>query len=109
VVIAQRRLIVSSSFGDKDVAVRLFQPKEDDGAWLCRYEINWPDGKWSSFAAGADSVQALVLALQKIAIELYTSKYHEAGTLKWVEGRRGYGFPVGHNVRDLLIGDDLNL
>src|SRR5258707_8343018 len=35
-----------------------------------------------------------------------SSAYHKAGSLKWFERYRGYGFPVGCNLRDLLIGDE---
>jgi hypothetical protein len=108
-VIAQRRLVISDPAGDKDVLIRLYQPEGQDGAWSCRYEIDWPGRARSSYAGGADSMQALMLALQKIGIEIYTSSYHESGSLKWTEPNRGYGFPVGFNVRDLLIGDDLRL
>jgi hypothetical protein len=58
---------------------------------------------------GVDSFQALILALQTIGAEIYASAYHKAGSLKWAERYRGYGFPVGGNLRDLLIGDDTNL
>ena len=109
VLIAQRRLIVSGSSGDQEVPVRLFQPEENDGAWVCRYEIEWPNEKWSRFAAGVDSVQALLLALQKIGIEIYTSRYHQSRSLRWLERQGGYGFPVPSNVRDLLSGDDTKL
>jgi hypothetical protein len=108
-VIAQRRLIISDPAGDKAVSIRLFQPEGQDGAWICRYEIDWPGRNRSSYAGGADSMQALVLALQKIGIEIYTSCYHESGSLKWFEPNCGYGFPVSFNVRHLLIGDDLSL
>jgi hypothetical protein len=108
-VMAQRRLIISDPAGNKEVLIRLYQPEGEDGAWGCRYEIGWPDRNRSSSAWGADSMQALICALQKIGIEIYTSSYHESGSLKWHEPNRGYGFPVGYNVRDLLIGDDLNL
>ncbi len=108
-LIAQRRLVVSSPSGDQDVPVRLFRPEQNDGAWICRYEIDWPNEKWSRFAAGADSVQALILALQKIGIEIYTSSYHQSGSLRWLERQSGYGFPVPSNVRDLLSGDDTKL
>jgi hypothetical protein len=77
--------------------------------WTCRYEIDWPGHTRSHFAGGADSFQALILALQMIGAEIYASAYHEAGSLKWFERWRGYGFPVGYNLRDLLIGDDANL
>ena len=109
VLIAQRRLIVSSPSGDQDVPVRLFQPEQNDGAWICRYEIDWPNEKWSRFAAGVDSVQALILALQKIGVEIYTSSYHQSGSLRWLERQSEYGFPVPSNVRDLLSGDDTKL
>jgi hypothetical protein len=89
--------------------VRLFQPEDDNGMWICRYEIDWPDRKRSHFAAGVDAFQALILALQMIGAEIYTSKYHKSGTLQWFERSRGYGFPVGGNLRDLLIGDDADL
>jgi hypothetical protein len=109
VLIAHRLLIVSDSSGDQEVSVRLYQPEENDGAWICRYEIDWPSEKWSRFAAGADSIQALILALQKIGAEIYTSSYHRSGSLRWLERQRGYGFPVPSNVRDLLRGDDAKL
>jgi hypothetical protein len=109
VLIAYRRLVITDPSGDTEVPVRLFQPENDDGMWVCRYEIDWPSQKRSHFAGGADSFQALILALQMIGAEIYASAYHKAGSLKWFERYRGYGFPVGRNLRDLLIGDDTNL
>jgi hypothetical protein len=107
--IAHRRLTTSSPLGDTEVSIRLFKPEEVDGAWICQYEIDWPSRKQSGFAAGIDSIQALLLALQKIGVEIYTSAYHQAGSLKWFEPTEGYGFPITHNLRDLLIGDDVTL
>ena len=108
-IMAERRLIIGDLAGDKEVVIRLYQPEAEDGTWNCRYEIDWPSQRRSSRAGGVDSMQALVLALQAIGIEIYTSSYHESGLLKWYEPNQGYGFPVGYNVRDLLIGDDVNL
>ena len=51
-------------------------------------------------------MQALVLALQVIGAEVYSSSYHEAGTLYLQDPGKGYGFPVAPTLRDLLIGDD---
>ena len=98
-VVAERRLIVTSPSGDTEVPVRLFQPENDEGMWICRYEIEWPGQKRSHFAGGVDSFQALILALQMIGAELYASAHHKAGSLKWFERYRGYGFPVGCNLR----------
>jgi hypothetical protein len=62
------------------VPVRLFQPENDEGMWICRYEIDWPSEKRSYFAGGVDSSQALILALQMIGAELYASAHHKAGS-----------------------------
>jgi uncharacterized protein DUF6968 len=108
-VIATRRLKLQLPAEEIDVSVRIFLPEADNDSWRCAYEIDWPNEKRSSAAVGVDSVQALILALQKIGIEIYTSDYHRQGQLGWFEANQGYGFPVTKNVRDLLVGDDLDL
>jgi hypothetical protein len=108
-VIATRHLKLRLAAKEADISVRIFSPEADNGGWRCAYEIDWPDGKRSSAAGGVDSVQALFLALQKIGIEIYTSDYHREGQLIWFEANRGYGFPVTKNLRDLLVGGDLDL
>jgi hypothetical protein len=92
-----------------DVQVRLYMPEQDDQAWICKYEIGWPTGEKRSVARGVDAIQAILLALYKIGIEIYTSDYHKAGQLIWLAKGRGYGFPVSKSVRDLLTGDDVGL
>jgi hypothetical protein len=106
--IATRRLRFRSPAGEVEIPIRVFGPKRhDDGAWSCAYEIGWPHGTWTSAGSGVDSVQAILLTLQKIGIEIYTSEYHASGKLMWEAPGRGYGFPVPPNARDLLIGDDV--
>jgi Domain of unknown function (DUF6968) len=109
VLIAHRRLVLSSPSGDIQVPVRLFQPEQRDGMWICRYEIDWPNRTKSHLAAGIDGMQALILALRTVGAEIYASDYHKSGCLRWFEPNRGYGFPVPANLRELLIGDDVNL
>jgi hypothetical protein len=108
-VIATRLLQLRTGTSSQQFAARLFKPEERDGRWLCRYEIDWPKGRKVSSATSSDSVQSIVAALQKIGIELYTSDCHRAGHLTWHAPRKGYGFPVTANVRDLLQGDDAHL
>ena len=108
-LIAHRCLTISGQSGDIEVPVRLFQPEENDSGWICRYEIDWPSRKKAHWAGGIDSIQAMILALQMIGAEIYTSGYHRSGALRWSEQTHGYGFPVARNIRDLLIGDDINL
>jgi hypothetical protein len=109
VLIAHRCLTISGQSGEMEVPVRLFVPKENDHKWICRYEIDWPNQKKVHWASGIDSIQAITLALQMIGAEIYTSAYHKSGSLKWSKQADGYGFPVTRNIRDLLVGDDVNL
>lgn len=94
---------------DSEIAVplRIFAPEqESDGAWFCRYEIDWPEGTWASRGGGVDSAQALFSTFQMIGTDIYTSDYHKSGQLYLDAPGRGYGFPVPITLRDLLIGDD---
>jgi hypothetical protein len=108
-LMATRHLAVSDESGVKEVVVRIFMPERNDESWICRYEIDWPHQTSSRYAAGFDSVQAVVLALQMIGSEIYTSNYHRSGSLRWTEEGRGYGFPVPYSLRDVLVGDDVTL
>jgi hypothetical protein len=89
-----------------DIAVRIFAPERRGDAWFCRFEIDWPEGRQEADAWGADSVQAIVLALQMIGANIYSSSYHKSGKLMHEAPGRGYGFPVPASIRDLREGDD---
>ncbi|MFA4950960.1 hypothetical protein [Brevundimonas sp.] len=58
------------------VPVRWRIPVPDPrGGWSCEYEIEWPQREVRiARAYGVDSVQALYLALQNVAAELYTAR-----------------------------------
>ena len=105
-IIAGRTLKLRRGPQIADVAVRVFSPDRDKNGWAARYEIDWPEGTRQGAARGADSIQALLLALQMVGSEVYTSDYHQSGTLIWDEPGQGYGFPVFGNLRDLLQGRD---
>jgi uncharacterized protein DUF6968 len=75
----------------------------------CNYEIDWPEGKETMTAWGFDSVQALVVALQMIGAELYSSSYHKSGKLMLEAPGNGYGFPVVSSLRDMLEGEDAKI
>ena len=55
---------------------------------------------------GVDALQALVLTLQMIGAEIYSSSYHREGRLRVYPTETGYGFPVPRSLRDLLVGVD---
>lgn len=106
-LIATRTLKLKTDGAVVDVPVALFAPvRETDGAWRCDTTIGWPDGESRKSTFGADSMQALMLALQMIGTELHVSEAHEAGALFWDKPGNGYGFPVMPNMRDRLTGED---
>ena len=104
--IARRVLKLRQGNSITDLSIYLFAPEKDGTAWKCRYEIDWPQGKRESAATGIDSMQAVVLAFQKIGTDLYMSDSHRNGELSWDTPGSGYGFPLPANGRELLIGDD---
>lgn len=104
-IIASRILKLTLPSGITDVRIDIFGPEKNNGDWVCRYIVNWPDKPWASFAGGKDAVQALVSVLQKIGFELYASGASKAAQLSW-DDWKGFGFPVPANARDLLVGDD---
>lgn len=91
---------------ERPIAIELHKPEPRENAWSCRYVIDWPEGQRTFESGGGDPLQALVLALQMIGSELYTSIYHREGRLRAYIKEEGYGFPVPGSLRDLLVGAD---
>lgn len=105
-LVMTHELFLKSQPTDLRIEVRLYQPVKFDKDWGCRYEIDWPEGSKATMAYGLDALQALVIALQLIGSELYTSTYHKDGQLRAYDREDGYGFPVPPNLRDMLVGAD---
>ncbi len=105
-LLGTRVLHVKRRVGTVEVPVSLFVPVEDELGWKCRYNIGWPGKIRSSAVWGIDALQAIHLAMQKIASDLYASRYHKQGRLSWPGQGAGYGFPITRNGRDLLVGHD---
>jgi hypothetical protein len=106
-LIATRTLKIHRQAENLDVPIRIFAPQHDNSlGWGCRFEIEWPDGATTMTARGIDAVQALEIAMKLIGVQLYTSRYHEAGELAFGKPGAGFGFPVPQNMRDVLVGED---
>jgi hypothetical protein len=60
---------------------RVAQPRPDRDAWRCDFEVQWPGFERSRYAMGADSWQALQLAMQSVATELFTCDECKDGKL----------------------------
>ncbi len=109
VIIAQRVLTYAVPGNACDVMISLCAPVRGEREWSCAYEIVWPGEPRRGFGYGVDGAQALLLALQAIGTEIYTSNHHRSGWLYWEQPGQGYGFPVPSAIRDLLVGEDARL
>ena len=105
-VIASRVLTLRNEDAEIEIPIRILAPEQKDDAWVCRYEIDWPEGTQNMRAEGADSIQALLVALKMIGADIYSSSYHKSGQLMLEAPGKGYGFPVPSSLRDMLEGDD---
>ncbi|MBN9336214.1 hypothetical protein [Devosia sp.] len=81
------------------VGIFLFLPEQLGKSWDCRYEIDWPEGKVTSFAGGNDAIAALFGAIEKVGMELHMSRYHHERTITWLKPWVGYGFPLPKGAR----------
>jgi len=79
------------------VLVQWHRPVQDDNAFRCDYIIIWPDRRRSSQGFGVDSVQALIMAMQKAHVELLASNEGRAGCLLWL-GSRNLDLPLMGSV-----------
>jgi hypothetical protein len=105
-IIATRELALASG---KKVSVIIGKPKKipDNGGYYCPYQIVGMGKEKVRYAGGVDGVQSLLLALEMIGADLYTSKEAKAGTLSWDGGGNGnLGFPVPDVLRDLVPNSD---
>lgn len=107
-MVASRVLTLRKGREEIKIPINIFAPlRSENGNWFCHYEIDWPDKKSDGSVGGYDSAQALVLTLQIIGAEIYSSAYHKSGNLFWDKPGNGYGFPVAPTLRDLLQGEDV--
>jgi hypothetical protein len=105
-IMASRMLTMQVDGDEVEVPVSIYLPIDKHDHWSCDYEIGWPDRRRRGKANGIDAVQALLIAMQMVGIELYTSEAHKSGNLKLDEPGGGYGFPLSYGVRDLYEGRD---
>jgi hypothetical protein len=105
-LIITHRVMLKIASGEIAIDIRLYMPARQGADWGCLYEIDWPEGTKSKVARGFDALQALMIAVQMIGADLYTSTYHASGRLRALGGEEGYGFPVPKPIRHLLVGQD---
>ena len=105
-IIARRSLTLRQQNQDRRVEVNLSAPRLENGSWRCTYEIQWPNGPRRYSGHGADSLQALVIAMQMLSAELYASAAFKAGELFFETPGAGFSIPVLPSMRDVLTAED---
>ncbi|WP_159398023.1 DUF6968 family protein [Sorangium cellulosum] len=96
-IVAERELVFreSGSELDQPVVVRLGRPHLGEHApnYTIYYEIQGPgDALYTYFAAGVDSMQALVLVF--VAVNAHLDRLKQGGRLSWLDAE-DLGFPTG--------------
>lgn len=81
--------------GEPRIQIQLGRPRlaPDPSCWFCPYEIVDTSKARRSYAYGEDAMQALVLTLYKISVEIETCEYNEQGRLSWLGDFKDFGFP----------------
>ncbi len=102
-VIATRELDIADSRAKVIVGIGAPKKFPDSSDYYCPYEIRGLGNDKIRYAGGIDGIQALLLALQMVGAELYTSEEGKAGTLIWV-GQHDLGFPVPDSISDMIPG-----
>ena len=90
----------------RDVAVEIFAPTPADekgsSTWKCEYRITGLSKTIDRQAYGVDGVQALILALEIIGVDLNFSDERKANLLYWFEPNDDLGFRVTESVNEGL-------
>ena len=93
-VVAERHLLLRSTDGvESPVYVAVGRPRLSGHDWLCPYEIEFQGDRRSFAIYGLDSVQALVLTMKTIDVELEVRAKQADGVLLW------HGEPF-HSLQD---------
>ena len=84
----------SLTLRNKPLEVTLSAPTFNNGSWRCAYTIDWPNNARSYFGHGADSMQAIIIAMQMMAAELQASDAFKSGELYFEKPSEGLQLPL---------------
>ncbi|HEY5721274.1 MAG TPA: hypothetical protein VIT45_03040 [Allosphingosinicella sp.] len=108
-IIARRELSLS---GGDPVLIEIgipFEVKLEHSEYRCPYRITGIGSGRVRASIGIDALQALMLALQVIGSDLYSSEEYRTGRLSWFadDWSRSLGLPVFEGFRDLLPAEPI--
>lgn len=91
--IARREFELGGQPETREVLVLFEAPAKSGSEWVCTFRIIGLFEFAGGRAFGEDGVQALWLAMERAAVELYSSNEWKSGWLTWF-GQRDLGLPV---------------
>jgi len=80
-LIAERALTIDRPDGRQQGFVRLHAPEQRDASYWCTIHISWPGFEQETSIGGADSYQALILAMKIVPTLIAISDDFKAGHL----------------------------
>ncbi len=85
-IIAERNLIIDRDDAKLGVSIRLGRPVPDESGenWMCPYEVRVQDECKSFRMHGIDSMQALVLAMKTLDVEIEAMAKKLGGKPRWL-------------------------
>ena len=95
------RVFVARTFkvDGKEFACRFLRPVLDDQDYRCDIEIDWPKPCTFKHAYGVDEVQALLLAMQRVHVDLLAARENSGKLVSWLD-QRSLGLPIPNTARD---------
>ena len=113
-IVASRELVGRGTNDDRRrvVTAIAYLPREIDHGWECEICIRGLASSGQVIvgkAGGIDSFQALLHAMEQIAIIIYTSEAHIAGELQWLDEGNGYGLPLPERIVNQVAPGQLSL
>lgn len=78
---------------------RFYRPERDSGDFLCRVEIDWPEGTRNKKAYGVDEVQALLLGMKLAHTDLLSARNMDGRAVKYLDDE-SLGLPVPTSIQD---------
>ncbi len=99
-IIAKRELDLADG-GKVQITIGMPQAFPEGASFYCPYQIEGLRIQGVRYAGGIDAVQALQLAMNCIATDLYTSDAFKADQLRHL-GMRNLGFPARDVIADLV-------
>jgi hypothetical protein len=79
--------------GGDSILLEVSKPEPDEADFRCSFRLIRPDGVREGYAMGVDSLQALLLALQKAHIDLLAYRRDSGRQVQWLE-MQDLGLPL---------------